>query len=312
MRGLRAALLLAVGLSGCRQVLGLDEREVGATNLTAENYVSAVARALCAELEPCCSKYGYGFKDDACERIVAGFTQTPVSEARSLGLVFDAGAADKCVRATITLARLCEPTVEQYYEREAACNRVYRGTKAPGEPCQADVECAFGPGESPTCSDDVGGAPSFCTIRRRGVEGDDCRDDAPGFTFIECPGEDGLRCDLNLGRCVRQSSDGSPCTSSYECFDAAYCRLGVCVAKGGPGAECAPLSDSCFPPGCDEKPCAAGLYCDAATRTCAVARPWGEACERSEECGDEAECRGGRCEPEDLLASVEFCGAPRR
>jgi hypothetical protein len=305
----RAALLLATALVGCRQVLGLDEREVGPTRLTAENYVATVARAFCDEIGPCCAKYGYGFKVDACERLVAGSAQGPVANARRLGIAYDAAAADECLRTTIAYARLCEPTAAQAYEREVACNRVYRGVKAPGERCEDEIECAFGPGESPTCSDDIADQPSFCQTRRQGVEGDPCSNE-PRAESVECARDDGLRCDFALGRCVRLLDVGAPCVGRDDCVDGAYCRLGACVAKSGPGAECAPEFEPCDPSGCAVGPCGPGLYCDVVSRSCLATRPPGAACETFVECG-EGDCNDGRCEVESALASSELCGAPR-
>src|SRR5262245_34266367 len=106
----RAALLLVVALGGCRQVLGLDDRQVGPTEGTAENSADAHARAFCGEAEACCDKHGYDFKGGSCEREVAGVFQGQVAEARSAGLTFDPVAALECLRATGEVARTCEPT----------------------------------------------------------------------------------------------------------------------------------------------------------------------------------------------------------
>lgn len=316
-RALVGALFFASALGGCRQVLGLDEREVGATELTADNYVLAAARAFCEGIEPCCSEHDFRFDGGACETVLAGDRQADLSDALRAGAAFNAEAAAECLRLTTENARACVTTFDEDIVANRACSRVFRSTKVAGEPCESDLECAMGLREVTRCQSPPNSQSNDtrCVVLRDGIEGDPCTDDDP-IVSIGCQARDGLRCDdLGSKRCVRLGVVGAACVYSSDCLSDLYCKTQQCVPREGVGTTCTPLGTPCGP-GTEREcldACTAGLRCDKASSTCAEALPDGAVCTNSDDCiGGYCNTTGfnepGVCELLGLNANLRVCG----
>ncbi len=98
------------------------------------------------------------------------------------------------------------------------------------------------------------------------------------------------------GVCLPLTEEGGACQESEECVPGAKCVNSFCTVYSAPtllGSHCEPKEDWC----------AAGTYCDAATKTCVERLPEGEFCSGAyaDECEDGTVCMLGR------KASVSRC-----
>ncbi len=202
---------------------------------------------------------------------------------------------------------LTEPTLP---EALAACGAL-TGLVAPGETCEASVECVDGnhcdltagcPGacvESPT-SPELGSVPlgGACTAVICVELDDDPTNDPERCT--QCA--TGLTC--YDGTCRPDWGLGEACTSSVACQPYLWCDTTA--------QQCTPLAaeaETCTNAGVDAPPCAEGLFCYAespfALGVCTPLSAEGGPCVDEYDCLDDV-----RCIPDSVETSLGTCHLP--
>ena len=248
----------------------------------------------CVEVIKCCTQVGLGSADWMCHKRMT---------MASAGGTYNASEGNAClaeVRAQQSAGVFCSGQ-----KTTPSCDAVYttvkKGTTQPGEPCNADSDCA------PSSDGDVGCASLYldstlvqkCQVRVQGKAGDSpCVGTKSGSAFsgrqpsgatdiapraFACDHADNLKCKDEA--CVALSEIGSSCKTSDDCVANAYCNdsTGLCatlVAVGG---------------ACTDSECAAGAYCDSNTGTCVAKVAGGKACATSDECLSD-NCASGVCQ----------------
>lgn len=269
-------------------------------------------------------------------------------------LHYDPVAAATCLRDTAPDRFWYVDTVLQMFrvrwpdvDVPAACANVFTGSKATGQPCDDDAECASGRcwgcptgvcvqpvargeacGRSHACGPDDICANGVCTPLRvdlpAGASCDMAVNQNPVANvvysdFISTPA---LGCAPNLacvgdgiaatGTCQAMRPAGSACASSSECSGTLVCH----------DQKCQDASVVWPPVHCGAVTCKAGEACatSLATPTCLPAALPGEACDPTVACtpgtcGADHRCTDGRkCSgacPLDLCAADGQCHVPR-
>jgi len=186
----------------------------------------------------------------------------------------------------------------------SACQRVYRGTIAPGEACETSLqslasECAAPEGGEAQC-DPVSG---LCVALSRGVAGDSCSrscEDGPSGPYCYLSGtspegtsavcwrEDGLSCQQD--QCAPLSEAGAACDSHLDCVAGLVCAADVCT-------EPLPLGAACES-GVFGEECGDAGFCESSSLTCTPKRAGGEQCTFDEEClSDWCDFDTSTCDP---------------
>ena len=205
--------------------------------------LSAVSAAYCSSARTCCPN-GSPLTD--CESKAAMYH--PTAAIQSGAVRVDTTALAACVTAYQQAASGCReiPVV-------AACNRVFIGTRKPGETCSdSGYECSSEQGAS-TCLITVqGGHTGVCKSNAHGKAGDACLyscrdgDSCGGTTYgaadtvlTLCFESDGLFCDNgdDGGKCKLIKKTGDPCTSTDECGTKGYCDT-TCKRVSMEGESC--------------------------------------------------------------------------
>lgn len=236
-----------------------------------------VARAMCQNAAPCCRAEEYGFDAAACEQGIATEYATWLAAFADYEADYDGAAAARC----IALLESGDCAAPDWARLAVECSPI-RGRLGAGEPCAANVECAFIDGTPARCFevfDDSG--------RRTGTE---CRPD-PFVPETYTPGGEGDAC---AASCAGAEGDVfcSPEVDTVDlgavaCFesDGVYCDRDVCAPLLTSG-------ESCLLAGCEPQ-----LFCDVATLTCAPRTDDGP-CFTIFDCAETAFCTiEGRCEP---------------
>ncbi|MGC4114207.1 MAG: S8 family serine peptidase [Myxococcales bacterium] len=136
----------------------------------------------------------------------------------------------------------------------------------------------------------------------------DCGDDGCGGTCAVCiiqeeciadgarePGKDCSACAATASPTAWSPTSGEPCDDHDLCTQASLCVDGVC--QGGDPLVC-PEIDACHAPG----------NCSPATGTCSSSRrPDGTACDDSNACTTNDQCRIGACRGEQKACPAEEC-----
>jgi len=189
------------------------------------------------------------------------------------GVTVNAAALAKCLAAYQQAATLCDenPVI-------AACQGVFSGTKAVGEPCNNGTECNAAQGPTTCLFVDNTAGPGVCKRTVHGKAGDACVSScattggcsyetygAADSLLTWCFEADGLYCDSSL-KCAPLVSIGQSCGSDDACGSGNTCYL-VCK-KGAAlgqacettacvhGLECSPDSGTCVdPPFASESVC---------------------------------------------------------
>ena len=240
---------------------------------SADSFRQQMATVMCSELTACCSEFGVMLSPATCDALAEAI-------GGGEGLEYDPDAAGDCLATARTLDGC------GLFEMPRVCTTVFIGTKAPGEACASDDECAPVANGTSSCGfDDV------CVAEVRGAAGDTCAGTCTegmqgGFESTTCSGGGGQEAD--------------PTQPSVNCFtnDGLFCgREGTCAAV-------AQLNEDCS----NGARCADGLDCRSNEADARVCQPYptvGEAC-----FGD---CDGGYCLRGDdgsvCTAFVELGGA---
>ncbi len=267
------------------------------------------AEKLCGLLKDCCAKAALSTDSEGCAAAVA---------ASALGKTFDATAADKCLSsmsAAKSDADFCR--LSQQYE---GCEQVFSakvGTKAPGEECDYDHDCAPSAEGEVTCYYDSGAVKQTCMVTVPGEAGDtpcvgtkveevtwhswDASNGAAPSKGYLCDQAQGSRCDSATAVCVALKAAGEDCTSSSECVESAWCDSSddQCVARSAIGTHCFPGDDSCE----------STAWCDPETTECTARLADGAACTKSESCVSGL-CSNEKCAASASFALQYYCGLP--
>jgi hypothetical protein len=191
----------------------------------------------------------------------------------------------------------------------SACNHVYKtpnsGTKAPGEPCMNDndcapsmdgqVKCAFGfaaMAETQTCQVQIvgkeGDSPCIGTIDGNITSSSGTgMPPARGYT---CDLANNLLCDSMTMKCTRVQDVGGHCTfnSSLDnpCVKTAYCDVSKmqCAMRLSVGSMCQAGSNQCV----EE------AYCDSNSKMCTMSIADGSPCTSNEMCSS-GNCVNSKC-----------------
>jgi hypothetical protein len=207
-------------------------------------------------------------ESDAAPLAVKGFS----NDREDPEAVYDAAIGAECLEA-IEANVVCGQ-LDDSNGVLAACDALFHGEVAAGEPCESSAQCRRERGQSATC-----GELRRCTVYARrqathGKLGDACAAtcisseciveiDAETASIdakrsvVECFRDDGLYCDTE---CKELAAIGEPCPGEHEaCADDAYCDLsdgtgieGTCAARLANGADCSDSPGACRSRYCDE------------------------------------------------------------
>jgi len=246
---------------------GQERAEEDASAIDAEGDPSAVdfiprlAGTICQSLAPCCEQAGVPNDSEACTRDMTTFVGYRYPDPRSPITAYDAGAASACLQAAAEYFAACAGT-DAFWGMPAlsVCRNVLHGTRALGETCQSDGECAgFGDGNVECNGHCIAHLPPTVSP-------------PPQY--------------LSLGDPCQVSSNLEICVSG--CAPDAYCDGAHCMARHAAGA----CTDPC------EFACADVSYCDRLRRECAPKVADGEVCAGSGAClNPDSLCVAGRCRP---------------
>jgi hypothetical protein len=274
---------------------------------TPSTFASQFAHAACDNLAPCCKTNGIAYDANNCLVAVEGSVQeSAVNTALAAGAIYDPKAASACIAAIAASAQQCNDALTNEtasYEIGNPCDVIFVGTKAPGEACNSNYDCAAPPaGDSVIClpagpvGEDGGAGGNVCVLETPGTLGAPCANGASAAATIAVCSTPGLWCGES-GTCEAQVSAGAPCTTLEACVSGLYCLNEVCSPRIAGGSPCVYGQDICVD----------GYECSAASSTCAPLLPVGASCSSggstcAGECDSEGKCTSSS------LASPGICG----
>lgn len=281
---------------------------------------AAFARGVCGALGACCRDLELAFDLASCEAKLEADLSRSLEESAGLDFDFDAQAAAACIEDYADAACADGPREPFYVKRN--CELMFRGRRAPGEPCSDEIECRARPGEDAYCDFQSDGASGVCAVSRRvhagrsAPCGGTCRpvDGSPTeacLSFAAAPSDvpddaslpfcytsDGLQCSGEPGQrtCQPLVEVGSSCAgNSVACVKGAFCNweTSMCEERRSSGL-CDGLQDTC----------SESSICDAEQRTCIfVGKPAGSACDADADCWDDYCNPAGVCQQRLTAAS---------
>jgi hypothetical protein len=273
---------------------------------------AAVADAYCTGIAGCCQAADLPFDLESCKQERESILEAFTASFEELSFEYDPVAAASCLRVYQRTTAAC---VEDSDAVDAACDAVFQGQLADGQPCESTEECSE---TGSTCEgiqyseDDLFNpiAPGICApnpLEIHGEAGDPCRATCTGpaqecyssvgsevIGGVACYAADGLFCEITsfdqLGACRELAAEGAACTSDDTCEPGMYCAYDMVTFM----TRCQPKVDS--GPCTSFSACVDGSYCDAAGM-CQPKRAAGEPCLSfddciSEECTPEGVCAG--------------------
>jgi hypothetical protein len=263
----------------------------------------AFVASYCDLFTPCCAKANLRSDGQTCKLFLGAFA--PASR-------YDKQKGEACLAEMKVAASKADFCQQSDAATPKVCDEVFgppQGTKAPGETCDADDDCAPSSEGKVDCASTFAGTAQVrkCQVQVRGKAGDkpcigsveggstflSSNDDLPAKGFL-CYAEDGLHCDSTSNACIAYKAVGEACTGSgfdRDCVASAYCDFAQkkCVARKPVGAACS--DGAAF----SQVECAAGNYCLAAG-TCAVQASEGAACTTDNQCLTDS-CVNSVCRP---------------
>ncbi len=255
----------------------------GSQPVSKEDYVNALAHAVCDNIASCCQKKNYTYSDAQC---LARLLATPgLPPDRN----FNAQQAGACVDLYASAARSCAVSDAMAEKLHVVCGAVFTGTKAPGAACLDDSECAPPSGGGAFCDFPGTSVTGMCVAVTHAKEGDSC--------VGTCDLQDGIVFGCYNGSGAAVPDHGGACYTS----DGLYCsNQGTCVPLTGPGQDCSVI------------PCAAGTYCDLyGSGVCQTYAQIGGDCSQGQECVSSAYCgSAGTCQAtssDTSMATPELC-----
>ena len=225
------------------------------------DFIPRLAGTICQNLAPCCAQAGIAYDSDTCNKEATWLIGNRYPDPRSPIAAFDADAASACLQAASAYVAGCAgPSGFWGSPALHVCWNVLHGTRALGEACQSDGECAG-------WADGNVGCNGQC------------------FTYSPpavTPPPDYAR----LGDPCQVKSNLEICVS--ECAPDAYCDGTRCMARHAVGA----CNDPC------RYACADVSYCDFTSQACAPRVADGEVCASSGACANrDSLCLAGKCQP---------------
>jgi hypothetical protein len=278
-----------------------------------DQFVASVADMYCAKAASCCASRGLDGSGNQCRSLISA------SKSKSDPSKYDPAKGQACLDQLKAAASATPDACQFLFSDETldtpACESALPpkgGTKAPGEPCSENEECARPDGAEAECYKQTifenGGSKttSYCRTFRPGKE-----NDAPCFWTVDgdnwfspfsgsssdkkptegfsCNVADGLHCadgsDGAPPACKRLIASGGACSFADKCEKGLFCKQGTCAPRGAVGAACDTFSF---------KSCVDDAFCESESKTCQAKKAPGTACELSEEC-KEGSCENSVC-----------------
>ncbi len=288
-----------------------------------DQFAQKYADAICNNAATCCQQYGMPFNGAKCSAGFKGDLEEELAEVgKTAGVSYDAARAGECIAMVEKIVKQCVVSEADGAAMQSVCGAVWKGSKAEGEACSSDFECAGAETGTVECNETYvdGGFVGACekaTPAVRGKAGDACSSTCTSTAGgSECSGgggsggstgtpgpaecwvDDGLQCGYPSYTCVELVPEDQPCSFSDLCVTSAWCKNGTCVAKSQVGGECdyATMGSACV----------AGAYCDQTAKKCAAQVAEGAACTESEQCAT-GRCEEGKCIPRNAVAGDDIC-----
>lgn len=299
-------------LGGC----GGSTSSNGSGPVPESQFETRLVNAVCNNISSCCKSAGYAYDANGCK---AG-ANTKNGTVGSKYATYDAQAAGACIDSVAQAMAACKG-LESF--SAPACNQIFTGTQAAGQPCDNDLACAT-PADAIVYCDTWsggggGGGQGTCVVEPRGKKGDACVDTCTGSPSdhncssgggsggsggsgggsAACYSSDGLYCGGD-GTCDALIPIGQPCPYDDGCVVGAYCNSGTCAADKTVGSSCSLFSDICVD----------GAYCAApsgsTSGTCEKLKAAGTACTSFDEC-QSSDCENGKCTAGLSIVSPKLC-----
>lgn len=254
-------------------LVACGKAEGGSGPVPREQLSARVAAIACEGLGSCCQSSGFTFDVANCKQLRAAQIDQNLLELDTASVEYDDRAAGECLDALAANSK-CGGLDE---DGAGACERIFRGTIALGEPCTTHEECREERNQRVRCISDDRLGNGVCTLDEDGIpsrhgefaeacfttcfEGDDCSFGSapvpvpgPGEPAAQpaepaaCYRADGLWCDFGTGSpsCARLVPLGEPCTGYDSCAGEAFCAgdTGVCSAPRANRQPCS-ADDEC-------------------------------------------------------------------
>jgi Dickkopf-like protein len=298
------------GFGGACVVALLLSQVLGCGSNGGAGSANGFVNELCELYRPCCAAAGLRADGVQCRAFYGAFT--------SAGS-YDAAAGEACLtamRAASSQPDFCDGNAEP-----AACDAVFgtsSGTKAPGQTCDFDDDCAPSAQGEAICGSAFpsgGGEIRKCQILVRGTAGSTpCIRTVEGSTWsssyngddvplmgYSCNVADGVRCDSLTDTCVALTPVGGDCLTSSQCVREATCSSATdtCAARAPVGSACGLDSD-----------CVKTAYCSDPGGLCTARSANGTACTDDNQCVSDS-CVNMKCAAStDNFALALLCGNP--
>lgn len=292
----RFAMALMLGVSSVALLGACSGKTTSAAPIARTDITSEYAKALCESIQGCCSTGQMGYDQAACE--AAAKAQLD-QELPTTSAGYDANAAGSCLAEIRGVWSSCADAPET---AAPSCQRVFFGSKNPGEACTSSFDCAL-PAEGHAECNSFGttsGSGRQCIVVRTAQKGDACisTSAAPpaGKTFGDCYSAGSpFYCDNVSSTCQPRKSAGDACQFDNDCAEGNTCTSGKCASAPSEGQSCSFT-------------CAKGFYCDFASATCRAQIKAGAACDTNgpSPCADDGRCDNGKCSA-GPTASAETC-----
>jgi hypothetical protein len=268
-----------LGLATLLWLVGACGKSTGdAEEIPRDELPSRIASLLCQSIGSCCQRAGFPIDMAECKRVGTAELEEELLEEQEPGVTYDAQAAGDCL-ASVGPQLVCGDVEDDV----PACERIFRGSVALGQPCTSSRQCKRSEGQRITCTGDDGVNPPVCTeleIAQRGKQGEACNG-----TCYE--GEECVSYDTGVpAPAPGPGGTPVPAPEYVTCYrdDGLYCNsMGACEELVQHGFACT-----------DYAACAGGSFCDFQTQLCSAPRDNGAPCQ-----GDN-ECRSGICSYNDI------------
>jgi hypothetical protein len=257
--------------------------------------------AYCGGVQSCCASKGLDFNAALCDSNTRA--HIPPNWVCASPGAYDPQAAGDCFAQSRAALSACTPNTKAV----PACDRVCKGTLAPGSPCNTDSDCAKPTDANVTCM--LLGSPGeseVCVLRPHGRLGDlcsgtcvtnagdatvSCGEMAVPANMLALPGQaqcftgDNLYCSSADFSCKPLLAPGATCVGSTDCQAGNYCDLftSVCTAKLAVGSSCPQFYQ-----------CVDSAYCTSA-QVCVAKKTTGQPCVNFGECVGHCDYTSGVC-----------------
>jgi hypothetical protein len=262
---MRRGWLLVLGAAGL--LVGCGKSEGGAATPVQESELpSKVADLVCSSMAGCCQSEGFAFDIDACQASYLTDLKDSLNDSHTQRVTYDAQAAADCLAAARGSIQCGDVEGDI-----PACERIFHGTVAVGQPCGGSRECQQPTGTRVSCTSSDGVSTEVCTVvadpvTRHGKLGEACFTTC--FEGEECGG---------AGAPTPAGEGGvpAPATEPAACYrdEGLFCEVGSCARLLPVGATCT-----------DYAACAGNAFCDFNTQLCSAPRANGEPCASSRDC----------------------------